>query len=241
MQMDRRRFLVGTAAGVGAVAGLARLQAQAGPAPAAAQGRAGGPGRGGGPAQVAPEKLARVSIMTLCFDNEFKTPWTANPTPQQTMTIFDLPKLYVDSYGVRNIEFQHSHLGAMLRPRGDPPCHARLDGRGQMTINLSLAIKHLRQRQAAEASFDEGRQRRARPDTGDAEQPLAHTMPPEADGRLAGQRQGVGRNTEGRHRRDGSQTAKPWTSALGANQARHCTRRGAKSVRSVASLGGPTH
>ena len=64
------------------------------------------------PAPVSPQKLGRVSIMTLCFDTILKTPYTPTPTPEQTLTIFDLPQMYVDVYGVRNIEYQHRHLAA---------------------------------------------------------------------------------------------------------------------------------
>jgi hypothetical protein len=73
----------------------------------------GGPagGRGPGtPALVPAEKLARVSIMTLNFGSILKLPWTQNPTENQTVSLFDLPQMYQDVYGVSHIEFQHSHL-----------------------------------------------------------------------------------------------------------------------------------
>jgi sugar phosphate isomerase/epimerase len=34
----------------------------------------------------------------------------ATPTPEQTLTVFDLPKMYVDYYGVGCIEYQHSNI-----------------------------------------------------------------------------------------------------------------------------------
>ena len=108
--MKRRDFLVGTAGVVGAAGfGLAQgpAPAPAGQAPAAGQGRGGGRG---GPAQVAPAKLARVAMMTLNHGGIMKTPWAQNPTPNQTMSVLDLPKYYVDTYGIRNIEFQHGHV-----------------------------------------------------------------------------------------------------------------------------------
>src|SRR5580765_1689072 len=121
--MKRREFVVGTAAGAAAVVGLNRAglsqapQAAQGAAPA--QGRLGGAGRGQTPAIVPAEKLARVSIMTLNFGSQLKLPWTQNPTPEQIYTIFDLPKMYVDTYGVHNIEYQHSHLAPSMPSQGD--------------------------------------------------------------------------------------------------------------------------
>jgi sugar phosphate isomerase/epimerase len=118
--MKRREFLVGTAAGAAAFVGLSRAglsQAPQGAPPA--QGRPGGAGRGQTPAIVPSEKLARVSIMTLNFGSQLKLPWTQNPTPEQIYTIFDLPKMYVDTYGVHNIEYQHSHLAPGMPSQGD--------------------------------------------------------------------------------------------------------------------------
>jgi len=95
--MRRRTFLVGTAAGAAAVVGWSRL--------ASAQGR----GQGGSPANVSPDKLARVSLMTLNFNSILKLPGQ-EATPERTLELFDLPQMYVDVYGVHNIEFQHGHL-----------------------------------------------------------------------------------------------------------------------------------
>jgi hypothetical protein len=77
------------------------------------QGRGGqsGGGRGAGsPANVPAARLARVSLMTLNFRNMLKFPWTQNPNENQTLDVFDLPKMYQDVYGVSHIEFQHDHL-----------------------------------------------------------------------------------------------------------------------------------
>jgi sugar phosphate isomerase/epimerase len=70
----------------------------------------GGGGRGRGPAPVPPAKLARISLMTLNFNSYLRNPNNQNPTPDQTMTPFDLPKMYVETYGVHNIEYQHSTI-----------------------------------------------------------------------------------------------------------------------------------
>jgi hypothetical protein len=109
--MNRRKFLVGTAAVAGlGIAGRAQQPA----APAGAQGAAAGRGRAGGgrggPAPVGPEKLARIAIMSLNHGALLKLPWNTTPTESQTLTLFDLPQYYIDNYGVRNVEFQHTHL-----------------------------------------------------------------------------------------------------------------------------------
>ena len=120
--MNRRKFLVGTAAaGAGAIAGLGNLGAQgqppAGQAPAGqpaagqpAAGRGRGGGGRGGPANVAPEKLARIAHDDAEPRAIMKLPWATNPSPSQTIALMDLPQYYVDTYGVRDVEFQHSHL-----------------------------------------------------------------------------------------------------------------------------------
>ena len=105
--MKRRDFLVGAAASAASVVGMAGQEVQT-PVPGGRQGAPGGQGRGGGrgrgPAPVAPEKLARISLMTLNFNGYLRNPNNQNPTPEQTLTAFDLPKMYVETYGVRNIE-----------------------------------------------------------------------------------------------------------------------------------------
>jgi sugar phosphate isomerase/epimerase len=86
-------------------------QAPATSTPAQGRGRQGGGGRGAGsPANVPAAKLARVSLMTLNFRTMVKFPWTQNPNENQTLDVFDLPKMYQDVYGVSHIEFQHDHL-----------------------------------------------------------------------------------------------------------------------------------
>ena len=112
--MKRRAFLIGTAGVVGAAGlGVAQGQAPAGPpgqTPPAGQGRGGG-GRGrGGPANVPAAKLARIAIMTLNHGSMLKLPWNTNPNPNQTLALMDLPQYYIDTYGVRDVEFQHGHV-----------------------------------------------------------------------------------------------------------------------------------
>ena len=112
--MKRRDFLTTAALGAASVVGLGAQQPQT-PAPAGRQGggapgRGGAGGRGRGPAPVAPEKLARISLMTLNFNSYLKNPNNPNPTPDQTLTPLDLPKMYVEYYGIHNIEFQHETI-----------------------------------------------------------------------------------------------------------------------------------
>jgi hypothetical protein len=141
--MKRRDFLVGTAGVVGAAGfGFAQGPAPAGQAPAA--GRQGGGGRGrGGPANVPAAKLARVAMMTLNHNGIMRTPWAANPTPAQTMTVLDLPQYYVDTYGIRDIEFQHGHL-AKDTSNPDPEffkeMKAKLDAAGSRANQINIEI-----------------------------------------------------------------------------------------------------
>jgi hypothetical protein len=144
--MNRRKFLTGTAAaGVGAVAGLGQLGAQ-GPAPgqAPAAGRQGGGGRGrGGPAQVPPERLARIAMMTLNHGGIMRTPWAANPNPNQTMSVLDLPQYYVDTYGIHDLEFQHGHVAkdtANPDPEFFKEMRAKLDAAKSRANQINIEI-----------------------------------------------------------------------------------------------------
>jgi sugar phosphate isomerase/epimerase len=144
--MKRRDFLVGTAGVVG-VAGAAFAQAPAAPA----QGQQGAQGRGGGgggrgntpmPAAVPAEKLARVALMQLQFGMYLRpnNP-NATPTPEQTLTVFDLPKMYMDYYGVRAVEYQH---GNIVQSETDPnfikQLKAKLDEAGTVMSQINLEI-----------------------------------------------------------------------------------------------------
>ena len=145
--MNRRDFLVGATVSAASVVGLAGQGAQA-PAPPGRHGGAGGPGVGGGrgrgPAPVAPAKLARISLMTLNFNSYLKNPNSTDPTPDQTLTPFDLPKMYVENYGIHNIEYQHSTI---VQSEKDPEfikeLKARLDeNQSTMTqINLEFGTE----------------------------------------------------------------------------------------------------
>jgi hypothetical protein len=137
--MKRREFLVGTAGVVGA-AGLGLAQGRQG-APA---GRGGGGGRGrGGPANVPAAKLARIAMMTLNHNSVMHTPWATNPNPNQTMTVLDLPQYYVDTYGIRDVEFQHGHL-AKDTSNPDPAffkeMKAKLDAAGSRANQINIEI-----------------------------------------------------------------------------------------------------
>jgi hypothetical protein len=92
---------------------------------------------------VAPEKLARIAMMTLNHGGIMKTPWAANPTPNQTMSVLDLPQYYVDQYGIRNVEFQHGHL-AKDTTNPDPEffkeMKAKLDAAGSKANQINIEI-----------------------------------------------------------------------------------------------------
>ena len=93
--MKRREFLVGTAGIVGA-AGLGLAQGQARPGRRTGHPRARtGPRRSWRPrrpANVPAAKLARIAIMTLNHGSMLKLPWNANPNPNQTLALMDLPQ-----------------------------------------------------------------------------------------------------------------------------------------------------
>jgi hypothetical protein len=147
--MNRRAFLTGTAAGAAAIAGLTGTSFGQGQAPAGrgrqgqAGGRGGGRGRGrGGPANVPAERLARLSMMTLNHGSIIKLPWQ-DPAPQRTIDIMDLPQHYVDTYGIRNVEFQHGHL-AQSQDNPDPAFFRELktkfDAAGSKAVQINIEI-----------------------------------------------------------------------------------------------------
>jgi sugar phosphate isomerase/epimerase len=136
--MQRRDFLIGTAASAAAMAGWSGI--------AAAQGRGQGRGgQGGSPANVSPDKLARIALMTLNFNSILKLP-TQEATPERTLDLLDLPQMYVDVYGVHNIEFQHSHLvQAEKDPAFTKEIKARVDAaKSQVTqINMEFGPQNI--------------------------------------------------------------------------------------------------
>ena len=87
--MNRRNFLAGIATAWPLIDRLTgRAKAQSAPDPA---------------------KLERVSIMTYNYRAKLKLPGQA-PSPDRTLAVFDIPQMYVDTWGVHNIEFQHNHF-----------------------------------------------------------------------------------------------------------------------------------
>jgi hypothetical protein len=98
---------------------------------------------GQGPAPVAAEKLARIGIMTLDHNSILKLPWDAAPGPGKTLALLDVPKYYMDSYGVRNVEFQNSHL-AQGTSDPDPEffkeVRGKLDAAGVRANQINLEI-----------------------------------------------------------------------------------------------------
>jgi sugar phosphate isomerase/epimerase len=120
-------------------------QGQAPPPPTPTQGRGGQGGRGPGlPANVPAAKLARVSLMTLNFRSMLKFPWTQNPNENQTLDVFDLPKMYQDVYGVSHIEFQHDHLVNGEQTPPDPAffkqMRAKLDAAHVTATQVNIEI-----------------------------------------------------------------------------------------------------
>ncbi len=118
--------------------------AQQAPAQPPAQGRGGAQaGRGrGGPANVPAERLARVEIMTLNHDSILKLPWR-QASPERTLDIFDLPKFYVDSYGVRNVQFQSNHVAQdynVLDMAYIRELRAKLDAAGARSNQINIEI-----------------------------------------------------------------------------------------------------
>src|SRR5580658_8848261 len=87
--MKRRDFLTYVAASVPVIAGPAiPAEAQTGSAAA---------------------KLARISILTYNFTSRLKLPGQP-PGADRTIAVSDIPQMFADTWGVHNIEFQHSHF-----------------------------------------------------------------------------------------------------------------------------------
>jgi hypothetical protein len=153
--MHRRTFLTSAVAGVGTAAlgsdsaaqGLASPTRPSGDVPAAAI------AAGQGPAPVAPEKLRRIGIMTLDHSSILKLPWDAAAGPGKTLALLDLPRYYVENYGVTNVEFQHSHLA---QGTSDPDLEffralkAKLDAAGVRANQINLEIGAITQLSTAE-------------------------------------------------------------------------------------------
>ena len=153
--MLRRTFLTSALAGLGTAAAGSKFAAQGPAAPAKPSGDipAAAVAAGQGPAPVAPEKLRRIGIMTLNHSSMLNFPWTTAPSPARTLSILDVPKYYLDNYGVTNIEFQHSHLA----PGTNDPEHAflkelkaKIDAAGARANQINLEIGQITQLSSAE-------------------------------------------------------------------------------------------
>jgi sugar phosphate isomerase/epimerase len=93
--MKRREFLAGVV-GMAAIgpAGTRRARAQVRPGASPVKDDA---------------KLARVAIMSLCFNPVLKN--ASQPdNPARTLDIMDLGEMLADRYGVHNVEMQHAHF-----------------------------------------------------------------------------------------------------------------------------------
>jgi sugar phosphate isomerase/epimerase len=142
--MNRRAFLTGTAASAAAIAGAGWAEGAQGGAPAAqAPAAPAAAGRGRGPAPVGAAKLARVSLMSLMF-GQYRSDTAAaktSPSPERTLTVFDLPKMYVEMYGVHNIEYQ---LADVVQSETDPnfikELKARLDEHKVTMSQINMEI-----------------------------------------------------------------------------------------------------
>ena len=103
--MNRRDVLRGAAAVAPIWAGLTRSAMAQGQADAAA------PLDRGVPAAVSADKLARISIMTYNFTSRLKLEGQP-PSPNRVLDLFDIPQYFADTYGVHNVELQHSHFAS---------------------------------------------------------------------------------------------------------------------------------
>lgn len=96
--MKRREFIAGSLAGGLAFAVGSRVRAQA---------------DAGGASEA--EKLARLSVMTYCFDSIVKGIGKPDD-PARTLDILDAPQMIADHYGIHHVEMQHTHFQATDKP-----------------------------------------------------------------------------------------------------------------------------
>ena len=89
--MDRRQFLMGSAAAVVPASRLFALP------------------QGGATAAAA--KLERLAVMTYSFQRILKAP-NAAPSPDRVLEFFDMPEMLADRYKIHNVEVQHSHFAS---------------------------------------------------------------------------------------------------------------------------------
>jgi sugar phosphate isomerase/epimerase len=93
--MERRTFLTGSIAAVGAAARVWGQRAGAGATTA--------------PSATAAAKTDRIAIMAYSFVRILKVPGQA-PSPERTLEVFDLPQMFADRYRVHNVEMQHNYF-----------------------------------------------------------------------------------------------------------------------------------
>lgn len=65
--------------------------------------------RPGSGQQARDPRLDRMAIMSLSFDRILETPHDPD-NPARTLDVMDLPRMYVERYGIHGIEMQHSHF-----------------------------------------------------------------------------------------------------------------------------------
>jgi sugar phosphate isomerase/epimerase len=103
--MNRRDFMRGAAAIAPALAAFPQRAVAQGAQDLAA------PLDKGAPAAVSAAKLARISIMTYNFTSRLKLEGQAQ-NPNRILDLFDIPRMFADTYGVHNVELQHSHFAS---------------------------------------------------------------------------------------------------------------------------------
>lgn len=153
--MQRRTFLTTTLAAGAAAVGVRSADQRAGAPPKAAGDiPAAAVAAGQGPAPVPAEKLRRVGIMTLNYNSVLKLPWDTTSNPARTLPLLDVPRFFVNNYGVTNIELQNSHL-AEGASDPDPELfrafRAKLDEAGVHANQINLEIGQITQLSSPEA------------------------------------------------------------------------------------------
>jgi len=93
------------------------------------------------PQRPDPAKLARISIMSLCFNRVIRNP--ARPDDAtRTLDILDFPQMVADRYGVHLVELQHSHF-ASTEPEYLREYRNRLDKAGSKMHQINLEFGQL--------------------------------------------------------------------------------------------------
>jgi hypothetical protein len=121
--MERREFLVSTAAAVAGLAASRSAWGQAAPQWS----------------KVKQSTLDRISIMTLNFQRILKVP-DVQDSPDRTLELFDVAQMVADTYGVHKVEFQHYHIPS-TEPAYLKELRARIEkSKSRMTqINLEFS------------------------------------------------------------------------------------------------------